>query len=209
MNITIIGASAGVGLACTTEALARGHQVTTLSRRVDTLPAHPALTVRQGSATQADDLRAAITGANAVLVTLGTGSSIKPTTLYTDFATALLEARDALGDAPLIVLTGFGASESAAYHGWLTSLLFRLFLKDVYADKSVMEGRLVASDLNWMLVRPGVLTNGAPSGPPRVQTDYVQGMKVGSIPRRTVARFMVAQAEQPTYLHQKPALSAR
>jgi len=95
MNITIIGASAGVGLACTTEALARGHQVTTLSRRVDTLPAHPALTVRQGSATQADDLRAAITGANAVLVTLGTGSSIKPTTLYTDFATALLEARDA------------------------------------------------------------------------------------------------------------------
>lgn len=208
MKITIIGASAGVGLACTTEALARGHEVTTLSRRVDTLPIHPALTARQGSATRVDDLRAVITGADAVLVTLGTGSSIKPTTLCADFAKALLQVRDALGTVPLIVLTGFGASESAAYHGWLTSVLFRLFLKDVYADKSVMEGLITATDLSWMLVRPGVLTNGIPSGPPRVQTEYVQGMKVGSIPRRSVARFMVEQAEQPTCLRQKPALSA-
>lgn len=208
MHLSIIGASAGVGLACVQEALARGHEVTALARRPLPLPAQPLLHARQGDATRAEDLRAALTGAQAVLVTLGTGSSIKPTTLHADFAQALLSVSDAVGAAPLIVLTGFGASESAAYHGWFTGLMFRLFLKAVYDDKSVMEARITASPLNWMLVRPGVLTRGAPGGPPRVQVDYVRGMKVGAIPRRTVARFMVDQAEQPTYLHRKPALSA-
>ena len=59
-----------------------------------------------------------------------------------------------------------------------------------------------------MLVRPGRLTNGPSKGPAKVQVDYRPGMKVGSIPRRTVAEFIVTQAEAPTYLLQKPALSA-
>jgi len=65
------------------------------------------------------------------------------------------------------------------------------------------------SSLNWMLVRPGLLTNGDAPRPARVQVDYRRGMKVGSVSRLAVARFMVEQAEQPGFLQRKPALSAR
>jgi hypothetical protein len=95
------------------------------------------------------------------------------------------------------------------YHGLMMGLVFQFILKDVYADKTRLEQMITASSLNWMLVRPGRLTNGPSTGPAKVQADYRPGMKVGSIPRRTVAEFMVTQAEAPTCLLQKPALSAR
>ena len=207
--IGIIGASAGVGLLCSRIALERGHRVTTLSRSVDRLPEHPNLRALRGSATDLADLRRASEGADALLVTLGTGMDRKPTQLYTDFGRALLQLQSALGQIPLIVLTGFGAGDSAAYQGPLARLFFRLFLQAVYANKSELEAMLERSSLNWMLVRPGLLTNGDPPGPARVQADYQHGMKVGSVSRLAVARFMVEQAEQPSFLHRKPALSAR
>ena len=208
-TICVIGASAGVGLHCVRVALTRGHRVVTLSRSVDSLPDDPALTRIQGSATNVETLRRAVAGADAVLVCLGTGMSTKATTLYSDFGRALGEIETELADTPLIVLTGFGAGESGQYHGLLMGLLFRFVLKEVYVDKTRLEQKVEASRLDWMLVRPGRLTDGASSGPARVQVDYRRGMKVGSIPRQTLAEFMVDQAEAPAYLKRRPALSAR
>lgn len=207
-TLSVIGASAGVGLACVQTALARGHRVTTLSRSTTSLPAHSKLTTIQGSATLPDDLRRACTGTDAILVTLGTGMDRKPTTLYTDFGRALLQIQDELGAIPIQILTGFGAGDSAAYQGPVMRWLFRLFLQAVYANKTELEQMLESSRLNWTLVRPGVLTNGSSDAMPRAQTLYQTGMKVGSVSRKAVARFMVEQAENPTCLHQKPALSA-
>ena len=42
-QITVIGASAGVGLLCVTQALAKGHKVVALSRTTDSYPNHPNL----------------------------------------------------------------------------------------------------------------------------------------------------------------------
>lgn len=209
MRICIIGASAGVGLQCVYVALERGHRVITLSRSLATLPDHQALTRIQGDATKSDDLCRAVADADAILVCLGTGLSTRPTSLYSDFGRALSIIEPEIRQTPVLVLTGFGADESGQYHGLLMGLMFRFILKDVYADKTRLEQMITASRLNWMLIRPGRLTNGRSTGPARVQVDYHRGMKVGSIPRRTVAEFMVTQAEAPTYLLQKPALSAR
>ena len=68
---------------------------------------------------------------------------------------------------------------------------------------------VAASALRWVIVRPGVLTQGAGGRAPRVQADYRPGMRVGPISRRAVAAFMIDQAESPTLLHRCPALSAR
>ncbi len=208
-TISIIGASAGVGLRAVHTALERGHHVVSLSRQVSSLPRHPRLHALQGSATSTPDLRAAVQGADAVLVTLGTGMDRKPTTLYTDFANALLPLQAELGSTPVVVLTGFGAGDSARYQGWVAKVLFRLLLKAVYDNKSAMEGMLAASPLNWCCVRPGMLTNASPDGPAKVQTDYRPGMRVGPVSRQAVARFMVEQAEHFTCAQGKPALSAR
>lgn len=210
MHIAIIGASAGVGLACVERALARGHQVTALSRSAANYPQHPQLSIVQGSATHVADLVKATEQADAVLVTIGTGKSTKATTLYTDAAKALIQLQQINNTKiPFIILTGFGAGESGNYHNWIMHLVFRFILKAVYANKTAMEQLIAASAINWEFVRPGLLTNKLLSEQYRIETRYYKGMAIGSIGRDDVADFMVKQAEQPTLLGQYAALSNR
>lgn len=208
MRIAIIGASAGVGLETTRYALQQGHQVTTLSRRIDTLPQHPRLTKVQGSSTDPHDVEVALSGAEAILVTLGTGSSIKATTLFSESARVLMRVQQQIGSkVPLIVLTGFGAGESSNYHSPIIKFLFNLFLKVVYLDKTEMEKLIVATYPNWEIVRPGRLTNGAMKGHYCIMDKLTKGMKVSAFSRTDVAHFMVSQAENPSYLGKYVTLS--
>lgn len=208
MNISIIGASSGVGLLAVQQALAKGYHVTTLSRSVATLPDHPRLTKVVGTATAAADLRRVLPGADAVLITVGSTQK-NATPLFTDTAHALLEATaEAPLTAPVLVLTGFGAGASAPYLSWWMRLVIKFFLQREYEDKAHLEALLAASRLNWEIVRPGMLTNGPPTGTYRVLPTLAPGMKVGRVSRADVADFLLRQAAQPTLLHQYPALTA-
>jgi len=207
MKITIIGASAGIGLETARLALERGHDVTTLSRRIVPLPNHAKLKRVQGSATNPSDVRAAVEGTDTILVTLGVKSPFA-TTLFSDSARILLQAIREMGSSPtLIVLTGFGAGDSWSYNSFPMKLLFTLLLKAVYADKSEQERLIAGGYSRWEIVRPGRLTNGAMTGRYRVLEELVEGMKVGAISRADVAHFMVTQAENPTCLGKYPALT--
>lgn len=207
MRIAIIGASAGVGLEVTRLALQQGHEVTSLSRRVVPLPDHSKLRRVQGSATNPNDVRAAVEGADAILVTLGVKSPFA-TTLFSDSARILLQVIQETGSSPtLIALTGFGAGDSWDYNSLPMKLMFTLLLKKVYADKSEQERVIAGGYPRWEIVRPGRLTNGTMTGHYRVLDNLVEGMKVGAISRSDVAHFMVAQAEHPTYLGKYPALT--
>ncbi len=207
MKISIIGASAGIGLQTTRLALERGHDVTTLSRRDVSLPDHAKLKRVQGSAINASNVRAAVEGTETILVTLGVKSPFA-TTLFSDSARILLQTIREMGSSPtLIVLTGFGAGDSWRYNSFPMKLLFTLLLKAVYADKSEQERLIAGGYSRWEIVRPGRLTNGVMSGHYRVLDQLVDGMKVGAISRADVAHFMVAQAENPTYLSKYPALT--
>jgi len=207
MKIAIIGASAGIGLQTTRLALERGHDVTTLSRRVVSLPDHAKLKRVKGSATNPNDVRAAVEGTDAILVTLGVKSPFA-TTLFSDSARILLQTIREMGSSPtLIVLTGFGAGDSWTYNSLPMKILFTLLLKKVYADKSEQERVIAAGYPRWEIVRPGRLTNGAMTGHYRVLDELAEGMKVGAISRADVAHFMIGQAENPTCLGKYPALT--
>ena len=207
MKITVIGASAGVGLQVTRLALERGQEVTTLSRRTVPLPDHPKLKRVQGSAINPRDVQAAVEGADAILVTLGVKSPFA-TTLFSDSARILLRVlQDTDSTATLIVLTGFGTGDSWGYNSLPMKLLFTLLLKKVYADKSEQERIIAEAYPRWEIVRPGRLTNGTMTGRYRMLDHLVEGMRVGAISRSDVAHFMVTQAEQPTYLGKYVALT--
>lgn len=207
MKIAIIGASAGIGLATTRLSLERGHEVATLSRRRVSLPDHANLKRVQGSATNSDDVRVAVEGADAILMTLGVKSPFA-TTLFSDSSRLLLQVLGEKGVSPtLITLTGFGAGDSWGYNSLPVKILFTLLLKKVYADKSEQERVIAGGYSRWEIVRPGRLTNGAMTSRYRVLDQLVDGMKVGAVSRADVAHFMVAQAENPTYLGKYPALT--
>ena len=208
MNITIIGASAGVGLETVKRALQRNHKVTTLSRSAISLPDNPNLFTLKGSATNKDDLKKSIKNADAVIVALGTGKSMKPTTLYSDFAKLLVEVQQEINtQIPFIVLTGFGAGESGKYNGFIMKLFFKFLLKDVYADKTKMEEIITNSKMKWEIVRPGLLKDKPLTEKYRVENKLFKGINSGGINRADVADFMVKQAENPTELNKYVSLS--
>lgn len=157
MTITIIGASAGIGLLTVNQALARGHRVTALSQDTSAIPDHAALTKVNGSATSVADLKRVIANADAVLLTIGTKNK-KGTTLFTDAAQALINAyADAKSTAPLLVITGFGTGESRAYLSLFMKFIIHFFLRDQYANKTQMESLLDQSTIRWEAVQPSTL----------------------------------------------------
>ena len=209
MNITVIGASAGVGLEIVKQLVEAGDSVATLSRSTDSIPRAPNVTALQGDAMNEADVLKATTGADAVLVALGLGMSTKATGLYPQAAKALLKALASLPDKPpVIVLTGFGAGNSWEYNSWPMKLMFNLLLKDIYAEKAQMERMISEAYPNAMFVRPGRLTNGALTRQYKVTTELSKSTRIGSISRKDVADFMIAQARNPGYIGQYPALPA-
>lgn len=210
MKITIIGASAGIGLETVKRALERNHHVTTLSRSEIKVPENTLLTCIIGNATSKSDLLKSINNADAVIVTLGTGKSMKPTTLFSDFGKLLVEVQEENKvDIPFIFVTGFGAGESYNYTSWFVKMFMKYFLKDVYADKTIMEEIIAKSSMKWIIVRPGRLLDEPLTEKYRIETTLFKGINIGAINRSDVADYLVKQAEKPTAIEQFPAISKK
>lgn len=82
-----------------------------------------------------------------------------------------------------------------------------LFLKDQYKDKTLIEDLIIASNVNWEIVRPGILKNGPCTGDYRVLTSLENGMRVGKISRADVADYLITEAERKMNLGKKINLS--
>ncbi|NDA60566.1 MAG: NAD(P)-dependent oxidoreductase [Chitinophagia bacterium] len=210
MNITIIGASSGIGLETVKRGLNRKHTITTLSRSEIKIEENESLKMILGDATNKADLRNSIQNAEAIIVTLGTGKNMKVTTLFSDFAKLIVEIhRENKIDVPFIFVTGFGAGESKNYVSWLVKLFLKYFLKDVYADKTKMEEIITHTDINWTVVRPGRLLDKQLTEKYRVENTLFKGINIGAINRADVADFLIKQAEKQTELKKYIGLSEK
>lgn len=157
-----------------------------------------------------DDLKNAIHGADAIIVTLGTGKSMKAITMFTDFATLLVDIQKETNlKVPCLFVTGFGSGESKNYVGWFVKLFLKYFLKDVYMDKAKMEEIISNSELDWIIVRPGRLLDKPLTEKYRIENTLFKGINIGSINRSDVADFLVKQAENPTQLKKYIAISEK
>jgi hypothetical protein len=56
-------------------------------------------------------------------------------------------------------VTGFGAGDSRGHGGFLYCVVFHLLLGRVYDDKDVQERIVRRSELDWVILRPVILTN--------------------------------------------------
>ncbi len=210
MNITIIGASAGIGLETVKRGLNRNHSITTLSRSEINIEEKQSLNMILGDATNKADLFKSIQNADALIVTLGTGKNMKATTLFSDFAKLILEIHNENKiTIPFIFVTGFGAGESKNYVPWLVKMFLKYLLKDVYADKTKMEELITHSDLNWTVVRPGRLLDKELTEKYRIENKLFKGINIGGINRADVADFLIKQAENQTELKKYIGISEK
>ena len=210
MNITIIGASAGIGLETVKRGLNRNHSITTLSRSEINIEDKQSLNMILGDATNKADLFKSIQNADALIITLGTGKNMKATTLFSDFAKLILEIHNENKiTIPFIFVTGFGAGESKNYVPWLVKMFLKYLLKDVYADKTKMEEMITHSDLNWTVVRPGRLLDKELTEKYRIENKLFKGINIGGINRADVADFLIKQAENQTELKKYIGISEK
>jgi putative NADH-flavin reductase len=208
VRILIIGASKGIGLETTRQALAAGYDVRALARSASAINLHDArLEKVPGNALNQQDVEAALAGVDAVIVTLGVGLAdlIKPVHLFSNATRVLIAAMKVKGVNRLVCVTGFGAGDSRASIGFLQRVPFQIVFGRAYDDKSLQEQMIKESGLDWTIARPGVLLNGPKTGRYKVLREPSE-WRNGIISRANVADFLVKQVEDRAFIHASPVL---
>jgi putative NADH-flavin reductase len=201
-RVLIIGATGGTGRQLVPQALERGYAVTALVRDPSRLQIdHPLLTIRQGDVLDEGSLEAAMQGQDAVVCALGHKRFFSPTRILSGGTRNILRAMETHGVPRLVCETSLGIGDSAGRMGlYYTLFVIPVILPFYYWDKTRQECMLAASRAEWVIVRPGLLTDGEKRG------RYRHGHQIGSllltvrISRADVADFMLNQLTSDTYL---------
>ncbi|MEM9333165.1 MAG: NAD(P)-binding oxidoreductase, partial [Pseudomonadota bacterium] len=162
-----------------------------------------------GNALNRDDVNKALEGVDVVVQALGIVLSPKmpfePVSLFSDATKILVPAMEEMKIPRLISVTGFGAGDSKEAINIFQKLPFHFAFRHPYGDKSIQEDIIENSNLDWLIVRPGVLTNGRSSGRYKVLTDK-KSWRNGIIARADVADFIVSNFGKDGLSHAKPVL---
>ena len=193
--ILIMGATAGIGLETTRLASQRGIQVRAFARGAASLEEMPFVSPHPGDALDPQDVAAALNGVSAVIYALGIRERVamlwEEETLFSESTRLLIAAMRDASVSRLVTVTGFGAGRSKEAMSRLEVLGHRALLGRPYADKDRQEALIMASDLDWTIVRPVILTNGEMTHFYNVITDPSL-WKNGLISRKSVADYLLS-----------------
>jgi uncharacterized protein YbjT (DUF2867 family) len=115
-------------------------------------------------------------------------------------------AKNGAGIRRLVAVTGFGAGDSRARLSLPERAVHRLLLGPAYDDKDRQEVLIRGSGLDWLIVRPTILTNGPRTGRYRVLVEP-GSWRNGLISRADVADFLVREAAEPSLSQVAPVLA--
>jgi uncharacterized protein YbjT (DUF2867 family) len=215
MNIIVFGPTGGTGRAVIAKLLADGHTVTAFARDPSKLSPAPGLTIVKGDAMDPADVKRAVPGHDAVVISLGNpqlpiaislGARRTTPADICEMGTRNIVA--ALGPgSPVRVLavTAYGVGDTHGKMSITFKILYKLFMAELMADKERQEAVLKASGLDYVLVQPVGLTDAPASG------DWVASAKGETrkmrMSRTDVAAFIAEEIANPLYHRQTVALS--
>ncbi|MEO6313764.1 MAG: SDR family oxidoreductase [Chitinophagaceae bacterium] len=203
MKLLLFGASGATGRLVAAQAIALGHEVTAFVRNPEKIIlSHPALAIVTGDVLNPASVDHAMAGHDAVLCCLGAPAN-KAYQLRSEGTKNILAAMKRHGVARFICQTSLGFADSRPILD-NTSFVFKkiivpFFLKTTFAEHAIQESLITCSDLNWTVVRPGNMTNGAQTGNYKHGFDYRDGTIKVKIARADVAHFMLAQLNNNAY----------
>jgi putative NADH-flavin reductase len=208
MKLLVIGATRGIGRRLIDLALEESHTVTALVRDPGRLPvSHDRLRVIKGDIRDREAANRAVKDQDAVCITIGVHPTRKPVTVFSEGTKTVIEALTHLAVNQLICVTGIGAGDSKNHGGFFYDRIFNPFLlKTIYEDKDRQEALVRNSNLEWVIVRPGFLTNGPLTGTYRVLVD-LEGVVARKISRADVAHFILSEIKDKAYLSKTPLLT--
>jgi putative NADH-flavin reductase len=203
MRLIVFGATGGTGREIVKQALERGHNVTAFVRDPAKLDvSHERLSVARGDVMDVASVEAAMPGHDAALCAIGNRQYILPSNILAKGTRNIVNAMEKHGVRRLVCETSLGVGDSFARLGvYYTLFVYPVVMPFYWFDKEEQEKVVKKSKLEWVIVRPGQLTNGRKRG------QYHHGPKVGnylwsvSISRADVADFMLNQTGETPYLH--------
>jgi len=207
MKFAVIGASRGIGLSLVKSGLSEGHEVTALVRDPSKLAISDSkLKILKGDIRDITAVRQAVSGQDAVCICIGIPPTLKPVDVFSQGTSNVLTAIKSSPGLKLIVVTGIGAGDSKGHGGFFFDKIMKpLLLGTIYQDKDNQESILKSSAANWLIVRPGFLTNGPRTAQYRV-IDNLTNITAGKISRLDVADFILKQLVTPTHFRKTPLI---
>lgn len=190
LRIAIIGASGKVSRHVITQLRARGDDVVAIFRNGDRaddiakLGATPVvLDIEQATGAA---LAETIAGSDAVLFSAGAGGGDADRTRAVDFDGAVLAmaAASAANVKRFIMVSAMGAGGPVPTEGDMVTY---------YRAKHDADEALMATDLDWTILRPGALTDDAATG----LVSIANNVERGSVPRSDVAAVIIAALDDP------------
>jgi putative NADH-flavin reductase len=204
MHLLVLGATGGIGRELVAQATARGHVITAFVRSPQKIDASSkSVKVVEGDPRDPRQLEKAMAHCDAVISSLGppipfTGK----TTIMGDAAAATLRAMQAVGLRRLVIVSGDLQFPSGG-PPWLVRVTL---LRHLAKDQAELERVTRSSALDWTIVRPTRLTDGAGAGTYRAEAGKMAaGAK--AISRSDVAHFLLGAAERGEHVRQVVGLA--
>src|SRR5437762_2216897 len=174
-TVLIIGASRGVGLETVKAALKAGHSVRALARsarriRVD----HPKLEKMAGDALEMATVKSRADRSRCyhpVARCFGRARNHPQADAAFFQSDTSARHRDGGGSSQLDLRDGLRDRRQLGSGGFLCSAAFHLLLGRVYDDKDLQERIIRRSKLDWVIVRPVILTDGPKTNAYRALVD--------------------------------------
>jgi putative NADH-flavin reductase len=211
MNLTVIGATGGVGREVVTQALDAGHHVTAYVRNPAKLTlTHPNLTVTAGELTDGDAVQRAVHSADAVISALGPSLDRKATgTPLVEGTQTIVNAMSAEGvDRYIGIATPSlrDPRDKGSLLGRFVPFMGRTFLSRAYRELLEMSQIVTDSELDWTIARFTRPTDGARTG--TIRAGYLGRDRIrASITRADIAAFLLDQNTDARFHRAAPAIS--
>jgi len=208
MKVLVVGPTGGTGRELVKQALEQGHDITAFARKPERIDlVHHNLRIAKGDVTDFSSVAQAAAGQDAVLCALGT-RVIRKNTIQSDGARNLVRAMQQHGVRRLVLESSLDVGDSRGQLGFFFAHVIRpTLLRNVFEDKELQEKIVRESPLEWIIVRPAMLTNGPRTGKYQAGFAVTDRNITRKISRADVADFMLKQLTDNTYLRKTPGLS--
>ncbi|MFD2893948.1 NAD(P)-dependent oxidoreductase [Sphingobacterium arenae] len=207
MNIIVFGATGTVGTEIVKQALEKGYDVTAFLRNPEKMTSlnHPNLRVYTGDVTNAEEVKNAVKNHDAVFCALGDGRIGKIRALGT---LNIVHAMNSVSVRKLICLSTLGIGDSYGNLNFIWKhIMFGMLLKKAFNDHKLQEEYIRNSDLDYTIVRPSALTDGAITRGYAIGFDEKYKKLNLKISRADVADFMLRQLHRDDYLKKAVSIS--
>ena len=212
MKLIVFGATGGTGQHLVKQALAQGHTVTAFVRNPAKFGvSHPGLRIVQGDVIglgigRASRTRSRCRPGRRSAHRRGTRDKVR-----SEGTRNVVSAMETTGVRRLVCQTSLGYGDSIQVLDrtpfYFRHIIVPFFLRRVFADHALQEDVIKQSSVDWIIVRPGNLTDGERTGRYRHGFAASDQAITVSVSRADVADFMLKQLSDDTYLRKTPGLS--